>query len=296
MTSSEMYDGYIRVREIEDKLRRANKGLNLINSEKFKPPTLFINVLREYRINVLEREDYFCVPNNLNVGGCSYYGDDTALKEFLKDLKSWAITPIYKFFIKHNRRQDNLPSSWGMPDFRTRNIKFEDINIVIGKRAQQELDRLGIDFKGEVKRLLALQRTPTAEEIKDFERYWLLLNIIEDLGRQLNKQSNYGYYESDKDKTIPISIGKYEYNDRLKAVEKELKGLIKKYSFLESKRFDYAEILKKPTLKGYMDDNKYELEREWGNLDEDEQGEYKNYADFIDQQYNGYIDAHDFDE
>lgn len=295
-TSDELWIEYQKAKKLEEKLDRRNRGLNILNADKFfKPDKFFIEVKKEVELNLVNHSSKLVVDTDFPFCDWKYGYGEINPEYFLQQLKEWISIPRYNFFLQHNRKRDNKASWINLPKFRKVDIQFEDIDFRIGEQAQHDINLLGFDFIKTVKKLLSQQREATDKEAKDFERFKFLLEEIENLERQIPKRNEYSYYQK-KDRTIKITIDKKTYNEKLKIVEQELKKLCKKYSFLEMPKIDYEEIPKKLSFKDWKAENGIEANDNWVDFDDEEKeeydGDFENYLKFC---YEYYIENTDFD-
>ena len=241
-TSSQAYEEYQKLRDMEDRLKKNNRGLNLCNSEELlKPKKYFIEVKKISSINLVKTSSKVIVNSDFPFCDYGYYGREINLTDFLKQLEKWVLIPRYELFIQHNRKMENKASDWDLPKFRNSDIKFEDVNFDIGKEAQHEINLLGFNFIGTIKKLLLLQREATDEEARDFERHKLLVEEVDNLKRQVKTSNGYYSYNREEDNTFKIILDDETYNSKLKKVEEELISLNKKYSFLKIPSIHYKE-------------------------------------------------------
>lgn len=282
-TSQEAYEQYIKLKILEEKNRKNNAGLNLLNAEKFKP-NYFISVSLVQEVNILGSKEGIVVNTNLSLGGYGYHRDMHP-EDFFEQLKAFVQVPKYKFFIQYNRKRDNKLGWYELPEFRKENLVLDEIKITIGDRAKQELEKLGFNFLERVKFFLSQQKEPTARQQKDFERYQALVYKVYDLKRQYgHKSSNYYGYGQEVDSTIKISLDDVSYNEKLKETEDELKKLCKKYSFLKMPRVEYVKIVEPVNIKDWREEHEEELKESWENLDdetksENYEGDFERYVD-----------------
>ena len=281
-TSDEAYEVYRKLKDREERVSKQNRGLTLLNADKFKP-NFFISVLKKIDLNLLEKEEEVVVDSNvLSYDYYSYEG--MSIKDFLRKFKGYMSIPVYDFRTQFNRRRENKVDFYYKCKFRKKDFEFEDVKITIGEQAKDYVDSLDFNFIEEVKKIIKNKKKVTEREIKDFERFSFLYNRVEDLGRQV-KQSHYSNYSygHDTDRTLKISITAEEYNQKLKEVEEELKILCKKYSYLELPRFDYIKIVEPITFEDWIKEHKSEVEDSWSEFDdeqkEDWDGDFDSYAE-----------------
>lgn len=296
-TSSEAYNEYQRLRRVEEKLEKENRGLNIINADKFfKPERFCIEIKKVSKVNLMRTSSKIVINTDFPFANWSYSYGDISIEDFLQQLKEWVSTPGYKFFIQHNRKRDNKASWWELPKFKKFDIQFEDVDFDIGKEAQHEINLMGFDFIEEVKKLLSQQREATEKEAEDFERFRFLLEEIDNLKRQLAKPNGY-YYSQRKDETFKIIIDKKSYNTKLGKVGQELKKLCEKYSFLKMPSLSYQKIIKKLSFEDWKAENEVEAEDEWSNFDDDDKEEHDgDFEGFLKWCYEHYLEHSDFDE
>lgn len=236
-TSEQAYEEYQKLRVVEDNLRRENKGLNLLNSKKSKP-TLSIHLYKKVEGNLLTMTSEIVVNSNLPF--MSWNFQDVSVEDFFKRFEEYVESPVFKRFIKLNRKQENQLSCWGLTNFREDIIDVKDIDISFGEECLKEMGKDFVkNFNHEIKRVLNKQHIATESESKDFTRYFILCEEIQDLKRQAKTSSHYYSYDRSKDKSLAISITDEEHDKKLKLIEKELKVLKKTHKFLAIPRLDY---------------------------------------------------------
>jgi len=245
-TSEQAYEEYQRLRVVEDKLRRDNKGLNLINSQK-SSPTFSIHLFKKVEGNLLTMKSEILVNSNLPFMNWNF--QNVSIDEFFEKFEEYVKLPIFKRFIKLNRCQENKLSGWGLTNFREDIISIKDIDISFGEECLKQVSEGDIVlFKNRIKTILSKQHLYTESESKDFTRYFILCEKAQDLRRQVKSSNNY-CYDRNNDKSIKMTLSDEEYNNKLKLIEDELKALNKKYEFLSIPRLDYKEN------EGYDEDN-----------------------------------------
>jgi len=233
-TSSQAYGEYQKLRDEEDKLRRDNKGLNLISSES-DSKLFYIKIKKVGKGNLLKFEEKIIVDSNLPFMSYSYY--DTELNKFLEKLEEYFKIPIFVNFIQHNRKRDNKVSSWELPKFREFKIEPKDIEISIGEEASKSFNVKSFNLRIQV--AFGNQKEVNAEQEKDLTRYILLMEKVEDLESQV-KSSNYsGYSYGEDNYTIKMKIDDEDYEKKLSEIEQELLSLKKAYPFLKLPTFNY---------------------------------------------------------
>jgi len=295
-TSDEAYSEYQRLKRIEEKLEKGNRGLNIINADKFfKPKRFSIEVLKVSEANLLEVKSKVQVNTNFPFRDWRYSYGEMGVQDFLNQLKEWVSTPKYKFLIIHNRKRDNQASYWDLPKFKEYNVQFEEVDFNIGKEAQHEINLKGFNFVEEVKQLLSEQREATEEEAKDFERFRFLIEELDSLKRQVPR-SNYTCYNSNQ--TLNITIDKKDYNEKLKKIELEFTKLCKKYPFLKMPTIDYKEIIRELSFEDWKaNGNKDEAEDEWSNFNDETKEEYEgDFENFLKWCYDEYLENNEFDK
>ena len=167
-TSEKAYSEYQKIRLIEEKLEKQNRGLNIINADKvLKSKRYYIEILKFSKINLLEESSSIILKTDFPFSDWRYHYNGMSIKDFLHELKKWVSIPKYNFLIQHNRKRDNKVSSWDLPEFRNLNILFENIDFNFGKLADKEVNLE--DFTKKVKELLSQQREATDKEAKAFE-------------------------------------------------------------------------------------------------------------------------------
>lgn len=247
----------------------------------------FIKILKEVRINLKDKEEKISILTDLPFR--EYY-EGYSIEVFLEKFRNWALLPLFKFSFSFNRKEDNKYSSYYLPKLRKSKISFEDLDITIGSEAKKDVN---FDkFISDIKEIINLQRNPTEEEIRDFERYYILLERQKDLKRQLGKEESYHYSSKKKDSYFVIS--KEEYNEKLKLLEDEFKLLNSKYDFLEVPNLYYEEIQEVLTFDKWKSENLFELEENWAELDDEDKEEYNgDFEEFALTNYNFYLEEGD---
>lgn len=278
-TSQQAYEEYQKLSEIEEKLAKKNKGMNLLNADIINQRKRYhVKIFKTVHANLTKHWEHISVETNL----CCHYSLETTPEKLLSELKAWVSIPRYKPFIQRVRRRDNRVGEWRMADFETEFIRFEDIEFSIGEVASKDFDLE--KFKKEVHDILQLQREATKEEAKDFEEYWLLFQKVEDLSRQIVKESSYGYSYSYRksrfnDDTPQFTIGYKEYNRQLRWVAVRLKALHKKYSFLSMPQMSFYNEKKPITLRQFKKEQLQELEEGWETVDKEQyDGDFNAYC------------------
>jgi len=301
-TSSQAYDEYQRLSKLEDKLKKANRGLSIVNSKEFfESKKYFLKIIKVSKMNLEGEKSKIVIDTNFPFSDWRYRYGEMSIEGFLDELKKWVIMPRYEMFVNYNRKKDNIPSWWNLPKFHTLILKFEDIVLEIGEEAQHDINLKGFNFVEEVKKLLSMQREATEDESKDFERYGLLLELIKNLKRHLDKDRSTEYYGSCNNRvdnrTLKFTIDKKTYNKKLEIIEKELLKICKKYSYLKMPDIDYQDIKKRLSLEDWKLHNKEEVEDDWGDLDDEEKEEYEgDFENYLKKGYIDYLDYNDFDE
>ncbi|NQV08897.1 hypothetical protein HQ529_03540 [Candidatus Woesearchaeota archaeon] len=285
-TSEEAWELF---QELRDKENKVGRGFNLL-SKPLKDRQYYVKVLLETELNLVDRETELKVDSNLPF--MSYRTG--SVKEFIKELVEWVNTPRFKISLRHNRRQNNVPSSWDLSDFREKHI--ENVKITIGEQAKEELKKVfKFDFTTEVQRLMALQRDATDDEEIDFERFWYLINEVKSLDN-MKKWERRGYsYNSDVDNSCKIGFTKQEYNKRLRELEKELKALCKKHPILRMPSIYLEEIIKKPTFDEFMTDCEDDMKENWSDMDKEDKAEHGDYDTYCENQFVCWLDHQDWD-
>lgn len=251
----------------------------------------FIKILKSVELNLKEKKEKIYVLSNFPF--CDYYYryDDKIPSVFLKDLKEWVKTPLFKYNVTYNRKQENKVSSYNLPSFRTKQIDFENVKFIIGKEAEQDFDLE--KFKSDVKDILSQQKIPTDKEVKEFNRYLILLERVENLKRRIPKE-RYSYYyggRKKEDKSLKFYLDKKEYNKRLKVLEDEFKILCNRNKYLEMPSLDYKKINKILSFEKWKDDNLDEAEEIWAEYDDDDKEEFDGDFDkFLKDKYDEYVD------
>lgn len=249
--------------EEEDRLEKANKGKNFfgekISEEKVVGKKMFyIKILLKITQNIKERNEVLEVDENL----CNdYYSWDKSIEHFFEELQKFVKKPLAK-----------IPAIVGLDryelknigeNFRERNIKFSDIKISIGELAKEKLD---FDFAEKVKDILNLQTTTSSLQ-KEVDKFIQLKGKIEILKTRIGKETSY-WNNSPTDDTLKLFLSNEEYNEKLKAIELEIRGLSKKLH-IDIGDFRYKKVQKKLSYKKWLEINKCELEDNWENIKEE---------------------------
>jgi len=296
-TSDEAYSEYQRLKLIEEKLKRENRGFSLVCSNYSNANHFYIEIKKYSDVNLVETKHKIVINTNFPFADWRYSYNEMNVEGFLKELGEWVLIPKYKFFIQYNRKADNKASWYDLPKFRNVDVKFEDVVFDIGEQAQEEINLLGFDFVEAVKKLLLKQREATEEETKDFERYKLLREEVGNLERKIPKSTNGYCYSGKSDETLKIVIDKKTYNNRLKKVEIELNGLCEKYSFLEMPTLRYQEFVRRMSFEKWKAENEADAEDEWNNFDDNDKEEHEgDFEVFMKWCFNRYLEDNDFDE
>ena len=263
---------------LRQRLDRNNKGANLFNiTSKAKHYEILVKL--EISLNLAETKAEISISTDLPFAQYSYEAYD--FDSFVREFKEWAKMP--QCIPRNFNRKENKMGEWEMQDLNLRkvSVNFSDIDIEVYPMAQKFLAQKGIrDFPKAVKKLCSLQKKATKSQIKAVDRYIYLLEEIKSLKDRAGKEKNYySYYNEDK--TLKLYISKKEYNNHLKEIEKELKGIVKENSFLKSpeSEIEYEEILEKLTYKKFVKEHKEELEQELedGDFDKFCRESYQNW-------------------
>ncbi len=303
--STQLYEEYQKARELEEKADRANGGMNLINADSFNKPKVYhVHVVKTVEQNLLGCEERISVISDLPFLGYEYnriqlYGHNgNAIPDFLKDLEEWVSVPQFSPTMRLNRRRENERDRWNMARFREYGLRLSDVTVSVGETALEHLRIQGMDFRAKVEELLLKQREATVQEASDFRRYLMLFESVDDLKRQVKRRNNGYSYGPAPDKTIMLSITPAEYNRKVMAVARELKGLCRRYWFLKMPPIRVYKKKKVPTLKQFVKENESDLQESWDALDDTEKGEdfNGNIKEFHVFQYKNWMDANDMDD
>jgi len=237
--------------EEKDKLLKANQGVNLLNYNDNTKTKYHIKLWLEVTSNLLKTEEMLRIATNLPFCDYHYSWGDKSLEDFFEDLTQWVSKPQFnnEDYKSYNRRRDNkFTKDWYSNPFREERLKIEDIDIVIMPIAQEFLSRNGFlktmkfTFVEGIKELLVKQKRATEEESVFFNRFYELKERLDDFKRQIPKQSRYGYWsDSEVGEPMKITLTRAEYNKRLRAIEKEMKSIVKNYGFLSVPTIPYWE-------------------------------------------------------
>jgi len=234
----------------QEKLQKANNGVNLLNYNDDREKHYYITLRLEVDLNLLEQTEKLKIQSNLPFCDYSYMWGENNLEKFFNDFNEWVSKPQFNEYKSYNRKRDNrfTNTNYEFPKFRTICIPFESIKITLYPLAQAYLTKSkffkkGINFLDLVKHLCSQQRKATEQESKDFNRFIELKERLDDFKRQIPKQNPYYSYRSDDEVKQPmkITLTRAEYNKRLKAIEKEMTAIVGKYGFLEVPRIYYWE-------------------------------------------------------
>lgn len=296
-TSSEIYEEYQKARELEDKLRRANRGMNLLNSGSFgKPEMFYIKVAKAATQNLIGKEEKVYVMSNLPFISWEYSRKDKGVNDFFKDLNRWVSIPLFIASATFNRRRENLYDRWNGPRFREIDIMPSQLTISIEEAALEELREHKIDFRSLVGGLLAKQKDATPEEAAYFRRFTMFLETLNDLKRQVKQKRSEYSYGPPQDETIRISIGPDGYNEQMSALAHEMKIICKKYPFLSMPRIEFLQKKKAPSMGSFLKSNKDELQGAWDELDaggkDGFDGDFREFCKF---QFNEWKEENDMD-
>lgn len=291
-TSAEAYVEYSKLLDIEQRLEKKNRGMNLLNADTVNQPTrFFIKVESVEKLTLTKHFVNISVKTNLEFGRYCWNGQPLA--EFIKDLQQFVALPRFKYHAVWNRKDEHKPSTWGdLTTFRTQHIEFDNLDITVGKDAEKRV----AGFRDEVKAILAKQRDATSEEVKDFERYHYLFQRVADLKGQLDNKDSRRYGNGwENDNTIKFSIGTDSYNKQLVVVGKELQALKKKHPFLELPDIIKFEKPKKPTIKQFKEENTREIEEAWDELSDEDKDQFDgDFEEFCKQKYDEFLEYNDF--
>jgi len=276
-------------------LEKRNQGFNFFNI-KPKNKKYYIEVMLLIDLNLKEKTSRLVVRTDLPFTDYSYrydnpYDKEDKIKDFLKEFREWAKQPYY-IYKNLNRKNPVGSYTLSISGLRKEKISFAEINFIIGELAEEYIKNIYLmDFKEEIKKIIALQREATREEKRAVKRWIYLKEKIKRLEEFVGKdRSEYSYsYREDKDKTLKIPLTKKEYNKKLKVIEKEIRELAKKYpSFfnVSESDFKYFKIVKKKSYEVWKKENLEEL-KEYYEEDEDYsfeehcQSNYENYLDSL---------------
>jgi hypothetical protein len=235
-TSQQAYEEYQRLKIVEEKLSIDNKGINLLSPQK-SSTTFNIRLYKKVEGNLKTMTSNIVVNSNMPFMNWNF--QDVSVDKFFEEFEQFVKLPIFKRFIKLNRRQENQLGGWRLAKFRENIIRIEDVDISVGEQCSAQMSVGDITlFMNRIKKLISKQRFATESEEKDFNRYFFLRERVDDLERQIKKKYSYSC-DRDKDETIKITLTDEEYNGKLKLVEDELTELNKKYDFLSLPEFDY---------------------------------------------------------
>ena len=159
-----------------ESLRYINKGYNFLNvdDEKKVEKKYHISVLLVTRQNIRDTEEKIIVQSDLldynYYHNPSYYGSPS-VEKFLIELEEFVKLPFVKIKKTDNRiNTDRYDRDMGSLESHTRDGKiiFSEIEITIGELAKEKMD---IDLKKEVKRILNLQEETDDKNQKLMDRF-----------------------------------------------------------------------------------------------------------------------------
>lgn len=244
------YSGNKIVKIDEERLRFQNKGVNLLKRESKSPFT--IHLFKQVSGNLLKMKSEVLINSNLPFMSWRYQNSNQ--DEFFKNLEDFVKLPRFDNFVIGNRRRDNIGNRWGVTSFDTTIIRIEDIEITFGDELLKGVaGEFKAEFKDKIRKILSKQRFANDKEVKDFTRYYQLIEQTSNLKRQSTAKTNY-WSSKPTDYTFKMLLPDEDYNNKLKAVELELESLKILYEFLDIPRFDYKEKEEDLVDEGDLDD------------------------------------------
>lgn len=266
------------------RLFRINNGHNFYNL-KHKDKKYFIEVMLESTIDLLNKDESIIVKTDLPIKSSDWrYEREFDIVDFLKEIKDFVKKPFIKI---NTANRKNTISSWKLGDiednFRNENLNVSDLKIVVGELAK---NKLKYNFEKKIKEILALQKTATDKRIQErvnrfFELKEKILFLEDFVGK--SKNDYYNSYDRKKDDTIKLSITTLEFNQQLKEIEKEIKGIAKELNIERIGDFDYLPIQKEISYDEWLKINKDDLKE---NFEEcNDESEYKNFNEYAKEMY-----------
>ena len=255
-------------------------NLNYVERREKRKP--FVKVFLIVNQNLKEKNERIGVRTNLDCFGYCY--GDISIEQFFKQVEDWAIKPLIERVKGANRR--NKISYWGnlrgvRNGSRDTTIDFKDLEITIGDLAKKKLK---FDFEKKFEDILKLQKKPSKSQQEIINRIVYLNEEILTLEVLIGKKDGYGYssYNKPKDSTIKITLTSIEFNEKLKAIELELRRLGDKISIKDIGDFHYKKIEQEVNYSDWLKANIDELKDNWeDDCDGDEnEREYRDFDEF----------------
>jgi len=272
------------------KLERLNRGFNFYNFVEQKKS--YINVILETEINLKEKIEIIRVETNLDCLNLGYRWEGVEVFNFLKRLENFCKKPFAK--IRRINRKNKL-SYWGnlrglRDGIRDKTLNFKDIEITIFPLAEKKLKKIDLNFEKKVKELLKLMKKPDKKTQELVDRFVALNEKVLLLETLTGKGENYGYgYNKPKDKSIKIELTNLEFNEQLKAIDLELRGIAKQLKIgVEDFHYKYKKQEKKVKYSDWLKTNKQDLEENFEGFEynkEVEENPYKSFDDYAKQMY-----------
>jgi len=285
------------------------RGKNLV-SYGFKHRETFYFVRMRLRVSKdLESEEKKLeVDTNLPFSKYNYWGYNysdvggKSLFSFLDELQDWCSKP--QFHATHGLRL--RANRIDLLSFRKVNVFFEDLKVEIGSEAEKYIkENLGVrDIRMEIFNRIELQRRATPEEERAGERYVRLLEQLALLKYQVDGSPSRYYQHGDfrAEARKLLTLKKKEFNLVATRIQRELNALCNKYSWLDKHEVDLYRIEVKPSMEQWLESRgnygdqtvEDELKEAWEN--DEYEDDYDNFEEFVEEQYNNFLECHDFDE
>jgi len=281
-TSEQAFEEYQKLCRIEERATNTNRGRNLIGNFNVKKQDYYIVILKKIEMNLISKKEKIVVRGNLPFMDYHFQYEERGVEEFFELLEKFVEKPFFEYFIIHNRKEKNKLSYYDKPEFRKETIK--DIRVTIGNEARKDINEE--EIKKRINELLQRQRKATEQEERDFNKYFVLMEKIEDLKRLFPRVGYYGY---ERNKGQTIFIDKREYNNKLEIIENELKKVCEN-PFLEMPNIEYKEINELQSFDEWRDEN-VEAEEVWVDLDDEEKENYDgDFKKFLKVNYESYVE------
>ena len=91
----------------EEKLQKANNGVNLLNYNDDREKHYYITLRLEVSANLLGKEENLVIDSNLPFWSARYYynGNKKQLEEFFNELNAWVDKPQFNEYKSYNRKR-----------------------------------------------------------------------------------------------------------------------------------------------------------------------------------------------
>ncbi len=217
----QMHEAILRDVRLRQRLEQLNKGYNLLNIDPQKRPYR-IEVTLHVTLDLREHTEELKVHHKLPFSSGWEDLEEDDFEDFLRELSEWVKRPLCK--PRSFNRKDTTCGYYGYESihYRRTTLHMSDVAIIVHSVAREYLERrYGIaDFGKVVAELLPSQRDATRKEAKAIDR-WVYLEE-----RKLHLE------EAVRHKT-QLGISADEHDDKLKAIENEMRKLARKHEFLD---------------------------------------------------------------